>query len=187
MANEEDLLARLEAWLSQHPQPAGLADILETRDAELLGAFILKAFRAAAKGAVLDRMDLEARTLRAFADGGDANPVLRIFSNIARAWQLTGPERLALLGLGAAEDFESLRGLASHQLPVAVLERVAILLDIFQAINTLLPIPERADAWMHAPNSAPLLGGRSALNLMCESLDGLRQVRRYLQAEIWAG
>ena len=185
MATEDELLARLDAWLSNRPEPASLADILGTRDLELLAAFILQGFRAAAKEAVLSRMEYEGKAAP-FAAGRAANPALRIFCNLAQVWDLSESEQLALLGLGTADDLESLRGTMPHELPVAVIERIVILLDIFQAINTLLPASARADAWVRAANRAPLLNGRSALDLMCENLDGLRQVRRYLQAEIWA-
>ncbi|MFC7498454.1 antitoxin Xre/MbcA/ParS toxin-binding domain-containing protein [Enterovirga sp. GCM10030262] len=65
-----------------------------------------------------------------------------------------------------------------------MLERLAILLDIFQAINTLLPIGERADAWMRKPNRAPLFEGRSAIDIMLDhGVEGMRKLRSYLQSQ----
>lgn len=72
----------------------------------------------------------------------------------------------------------------TEAVPIAVVERVAVLLDIFKAINVLLPVRARADEWIRRPSNGRLFGGRQPLERMIESLAGMRLVRQYLRAEI---
>ncbi|PWG02132.1 hypothetical protein DF286_04055 [Sphingosinicella humi] len=55
LESEGDLLLKLERWLATRSRPPTLGDVLETRDIGLLGAYILKGFRAAAAEAVEQR------------------------------------------------------------------------------------------------------------------------------------
>lgn len=113
---------------------------------------------------------------------GDA--AYRVFSGIADAWNLSTNERVVLLGLGNAVEPGVDSGSPWRDLSPEVLERLSILLSIFHAINTLMPVGARADAWMRAPNEAPLFEGRSAIDLMiADGLVGMRKLRRYLQSE----
>lgn len=48
------------------------------------------------------------------------------------------------------------------EVPTDVAERLATLLDIFRSINTLLPLADRADAWVRWPNAHPLINGGAA-------------------------
>jgi hypothetical protein len=69
--------------------------------------------------------------------------------------------------------------------PTEIIERVTTHLDIFQAINILLPIPERADGWLRRSNKAPLFSGRPALaKMMSDGIEGLSAVRAYLEEEV---
>lgn len=184
MPPEDELLAKLEEWLAAREEPPTVFDVIETGDGELLAAFILKGFRTAARQAVVDRLAGEATT--AFADLSNAtSAVLRVFDGLAGAWSLEGSQRLALLGLAETAELQALRTAPLDEVPTEIVERVIILLDIFKAINTLLPEPSRADAWIRTPNSAPLFAGRPALDMMIdEGLEGLRRIRSYLQAQI---
>lgn len=105
----------------------------------------------------------------------------RTFENIAHEWSLSTHEQSRLLGLsdpGASGILE-----ASFRSPEA-LERASYILGIYKAINTLLPIRERANAWMRTPSLAPDFNGRSALEVMVgESVEGLRMVRSHLEAQ----
>jgi len=48
----------------------------------------------------------------------------------------------------------------------------------------LLPIPERADAWISKRNTAPLFGGKSALaRMLGGQVSDLYVVRQYLDAQ----
>ena len=109
---------------------------------------------------------------------------LEAFFNIAKAWGLTAAEELKILGQEDPAIVEAWR--AGEGPPVArdTVERVSYVLGIFRAINTLLPIPERADAWVRKPNKAPIFGGRSALDRMTAgNVSDLYVVRQYLDAE----
>lgn len=118
-------------------------------------------------------------------DAPAESTVLRIFDGLARAWALDLSERLALLGLGAPAELAELRQMPAADLPVEVVERIVCLLGIFGTINVLLPIHERADAWIRRPNSAALFGGRSALDLMLEQgLGGIHAVHAYLRGQL---
>lgn len=117
--------------------------------------------------------------------GGAGSSSMRIFAGLARAWSLSHEEARSLLGLASVAELQKTMEAKQEALPREILERFALLLDIFEAINTLLPIPEQADAWVRKPNEGPPFGGRSALSVM-KDLAGLRIVRQYLQAQIWA-
>ena len=118
--------------------------------------------------------------------GGTAHlgpPALRAFFGLAKVWGLTDGEQVKLLGVSRS----TLSGWKASQASVVnrdTLERISYLLGIFQAINILLPDQDRADAWIRAPNAAPLFGGRSALERMTAGNVGdLFVVRRYLEAQ----
>ncbi|MFC7535932.1 hypothetical protein ACFQPG_00955 [Sphingomonas sp. GCM10030256] len=45
---DDEIFAKLDAWLAQQPTPPTLFDVLAVRDIDLLNAFVLRGFRAAA-------------------------------------------------------------------------------------------------------------------------------------------
>lgn len=70
------------------------------------------------------------------------------------------------------------------RLPRDTLERISYVFGIYSALQVLLPRPEAADTWIKKPNSAPLFGGRSALDRMLSGQVGdLYLVRQYLDAQ----
>lgn len=187
MTGEQDLLARLERWLEAQPELPTIFDVIATRDGELLAAYLLKAFRAAAREAVIERLEHEAVTKLSDGTAEATNPAMRVFDGLAGGWKLKGEEKLVLIGVKGPAELQALRTSALEDVTLETIERVIILLDIFQALNTLLPVPERADAWLRAPNGAPRFGGRSAMEMMVnEGLEGLRAVRAYLWAQRWS-
>lgn len=181
---ENELLAKLEAWLAGQADTPTVAEVMATGDRELLAAYILKVFRAAAAQAVADRLDHNARTSFGYDPAESGTAAYRVFSGIADAWKLSSNERSVILGLDDT-GISAMGSIPPHQLPPEILERLSIFLDIFHAINTLLPIEERADAWMRKPNRAPLFGGGSAIDLMLnEGLAGMQDLRSYLQNQV---
>lgn len=187
MASDDELLAKLEAWMAAHSEPPTIFDAIATRDGELFAAYVLKAFRGAARQAVIERLEHEPLTTFPEATAGAANPVMRVFDGLAGAWKLTEEEKLVLLGISEPAHLQALRASALDDVPIETIERVIILLDIFKAINVLLCEPRRADSWMRSPNSTSIFGGRSALDVMAaRGLEGLREVRAYLNAELWS-
>lgn len=178
---EHELLAKLEAWIAGQARTPTVSEVMATGDRELLAAYVLKVFRSAAAQAVADRLDHSARSSFGYDAAESGTAAYRVFSGIADAWRLSAKERSVILGLDDTKT-SAMDSVPSHQLPPEILERLSILLDIFHAINTLLPIEERADAWMRKPNRAPLFGGGSAIDLMLdEGLAGMRDLRSYLQ------
>lgn len=116
------------------------------------------------------------------ADLGGA--ALRAFFGLAKAWALSEQEQMKLLGLSSRSTLHSWKSGRVSKLSRDTIERISYLLGIFKAINILLPDQRRADAWMRAPNKAPLFGGRSALDRMISgNIGDLYVVRQYLDAQ----
>ena len=109
---------------------------------------------------------------------------LKAFFNLASEWNLRRDEQVTLLGGPSARTFYRWRAGKVSGLPKDTLERISVLLGIYKAINILLPVRERAAAWVKRPNKA--FEGESALEVMLHGrVDNLYQVRRYLDA--WRG
>lgn len=118
----------------------------------------------------------------AVADLG--GPALRTFFNLARTWRLSEQEQMKLLGLGSRSTLHAWKSGRVTKVTRDTIERVSYLLGIFKAINILLPDPARADAWLRRPNTAPLFGGRSALDRMTTgNIGDLYVVRQYLDGQ----
>ena len=111
-------------------------------------------------------------------------PALRAFFNIAKLWGLSSQQQRTLLGNPASSTFFKWKKQQSGAIPRDVLERISYVLGIYKALRILLPEPSHADIWIHAPNAAPLFGGRSALKRMLGgNVSDLYAVRSYLDAE----
>lgn len=112
-----------------------------------------------------------------------ARAALRTFWRLAEAWKLSVPEQCALLGVARTTLYQWKQGKIGP-LDRNVLERLSHLFAIYAALQMLLPNPQRADEWLRKPNSAPLLGGRSALErMLAGQLGDLYVIRQYLDAE----
>jgi Protein of unknown function (DUF2384) len=112
-----------------------------------------------------------------------AEAALRTFWRLADAWQLNLAEQLSLLGVARTTLYQWKQGKVGP-LDRHVLERLSYLFGIYAALQILLPVPERANAWIRKPNTAPFLGGQSALDRMLGGQVGdLFAVRQYLDAE----
>ncbi|MEO8082063.1 MAG: antitoxin Xre-like helix-turn-helix domain-containing protein [Caldimonas sp.] len=112
-----------------------------------------------------------------------AAAALRTFFRLAEAWQLSAAEQCAVLGVARATLYQWKQGkvgpLDRHHL-----ERLSHLFAIYAALQILLPIAERANAWIRAANTAPLFGGRSALDrMLAGQVADLFVVRQYLDAQ----
>jgi hypothetical protein len=109
---------------------------------------------------------------------------LRAFFNIARDWALNTDEQMVLLGApGRSTFFKWKAAPESADLKRDTLERLSYLLGIYKALQILLPDASAADAWVKKPNSAPLCGGKSALDRMLGgNVADLLAVRQYLDA-----
>lgn len=127
--------------------------------------------------------DLRRRTSRQASDL--RLPALRAFFGVATAWSLDEREQMQLLGISSRSTLQSWKAGRVSRARADTIERISYVLGIFRAINILLPDERRADAWLRAPNKAPLFGGRSALDRMTAGRVGdLYVVRRYLSGEL---
>ncbi|MCG6118255.1 MAG: MbcA/ParS/Xre antitoxin family protein [Aquimonas sp.] len=120
----------------------------------------------------------------AFAPDDLAGPGLRTFFSIAQRWGLDTRQEQILLGSPARSTFFRWKrgdiGIVPHDL----IERLSYLLGIYKALQVLLPVPERADAWVKRPNSATPFGGQTPLeHMLGGQVVDLYRVRQYLDAE----
>ena len=113
-----------------------------------------------------------------------AQAALRTVFNIARAWKLTETQTQMLLGAEDATFAQWREGICPAPLDEASLTRVSHLLNIYAALQILLPIPEQADAWVQRPNTAPLFCGQPALERMLSGgVEDLEAVAQYLNVQ----
>ena len=113
-----------------------------------------------------------------------AQAALRTFWRLADAWQLDATEQATLLGVGRTTLYQWRQGKVSGALDRHVLERLSYLFGIYAALQILLPAAQQADAWVRKPNTAPLFGGKSALERMLGGqVADLYVVRHYLDAQ----
>lgn len=118
--------------------------------------------------------------LRSAAAGAAA---LRSFWRLAEAWKLGVNEQATLLGVGRTTLYQWKQGKVGP-LDRHVLERLSYLFGIYAALQILLPVPERANEWVRKPNTAPFLGGQSALaRMLGGQVADLFVVRQYLDAQ----
>jgi hypothetical protein len=109
---------------------------------------------------------------------------LRAFFNIAQAWGLNTDEQMTLLGSPGRSTFFKWKAAPENAgLKHDTLERLSYLLGIYKALQILLPDSSASDAWVKKPNTAPLFGGKSALQRMLGgNISDLLAVRQYLDA-----
>ena len=111
-------------------------------------------------------------------------PALRTFFRIAEAWQLGPDEARRMLGDPPRSTFFLWKRTGDGRLSRDTLERVSYVLGIYKALQILLPRKDAADAWIRRPNSAPLFGGKPALERMLSgNVADLYVVRQYLDAQ----
>ncbi|MDQ6925784.1 MAG: MbcA/ParS/Xre antitoxin family protein [Candidatus Eremiobacteraeota bacterium] len=109
---------------------------------------------------------------------------IRGFFNIARLWHLSQHEQQTLLALPRSTLAKYRHDAASAQLGPDTLERISYLLGIYKALQILIPDTAQADDWVRRSNTAPLFGGRSALDRMLGGhVSDLYVVRQYLDAQ----
>ena len=113
-----------------------------------------------------------------------SGPALRTFFRIAEIWGISVKEQMILLGVAARSTFFKWKKTPTVVLPKDTLERISYIVGIYKALQILLPDERAADEWVRRPNSAPLFGGRPALERMLSGqVADLFVVRRYLDAE----
>lgn len=112
-----------------------------------------------------------------------AAKVLAVFFRIADRWGLGPAEKQGLLGVSRTVFYRWQGGNVTAPLDAATAERLSYVLRIYAALQVLLPVRERADAWLRLPNTSPLFGGSSALARMLGGRVGdLKDVADFLDA-----
>lgn len=115
-------------------------------------------------------------------------PALRTFFNVAQLWQLNNEDQMTLLGGVPNSTFFKWKGGQVSKLSHDTLERISYIVGIYKALQILLPVKKSADTWVKKPNTAPLFGGKSALERMLSgNVSDLYIVRQYLDSQRGGG
>lgn len=113
-----------------------------------------------------------------------AASALAVFFRIADRWGLSAAEKQALLGVSRTVFYRWQAGQVTSALDAVTAERLSYVFRIYGALQVLLHIRERSDAWVRQPNTAPLFGGGTALARMLGGRVGdLKDVADYLDAQ----
>ncbi|QWT19453.1 MbcA/ParS/Xre antitoxin family protein [Bacillus sp. NP157] len=111
-------------------------------------------------------------------------PALRAFFGLADRWKLKAAEQRTLLGDPPESTYFKWKKQQDGSPSRDVIERISYLLGIWKDLQILFPDPAQADAWVRKPNTAPLFGGRPALDRMLSgNVADLYVVRQYLDAQ----
>jgi hypothetical protein len=122
------------------------------------------------------------------SDNAQAGAALRTFARIVEKWDLPSSDAMALLGVDSRSTYYELlkrsrakkevKGLSRDQL-----DRLSYLLGIYAAMRVLFPHSEESrNEWVSRPNTAPLFGGKSPVEIMRSSMIGLYQTFAHLRA-----
>ncbi|MBX2883949.1 MAG: MbcA/ParS/Xre antitoxin family protein [Granulosicoccus sp.] len=110
---------------------------------------------------------------------------LQVFFGITADWKLSSDAQRVLLGSIPESTFFKWKKELKGRLSVDTLDRVSYVMGIHKALRILLGDVSAVRRWIHAPNSAPLFGGLSAIERMTTTgqMEDLAAIRRYLDAE----
>lgn len=109
---------------------------------------------------------------------------LRTVFRIAGEWGLSTAELMVLLGEPARSTFFRWKAGDVGQVSRDLLERLSYLVGIYKALQILLPRGDHANEYLKRPNTAPVFGGRSPLEVMLGGqVADLYRVREYLDAQ----
>lgn len=126
----------------------------------------------------------------AYGDPADLRTVetaaaaLAVFFRMANRWGLDASQKQTLLGTSRTVYYRWQAAEVHAPLDAATAERLSYVFRIYAALQVLLPVRERADAWLQAPNNAALFGGGTALARMLGGQVGdLKEVADFLDAQ----
>jgi len=107
---------------------------------------------------------------------------LQAVRNLAEAWNATGEQMAALVGVSPS-TWDRIRAAKWNQsLSQDQLTRVSALVGVFKGLN-LLFADAMADRWPKLPNSGPLFANRTPIDAMIEGgIPLMLEVRRYVDA-----
>lgn len=111
----------------------------------------------------------------------EAAAAFRAALNLFRLWSVTDEQAAVLLDL-PVRSYRRWKSGEIGRIDRDAKARLSNLIGIHKALRIIFSEPNRAYAWMRAPNSA--FGGRTALEVMLGGeMTDLMRVRRYLDAE----
>lgn len=111
----------------------------------------------------------------------EAAAMFRAALNLFRFWGVTDEQAAMLLDL-SVRSFRRWKAGEPGRIGRDGKARLSNLMGIHKALRIIFREPQRAYAWIKAPNAA--FGGRTALDVMLGGeLTDLMRVRRYLDAE----
>lgn len=111
----------------------------------------------------------------------EAAAMFRAALNLFRHWQITDEQAATLLDL-PVRTYRRWKADQPGRITRDGKARLSNLMGVHKALRVIFREPQRAYAWIKAPNAA--FGGRTALDVMLGGeLTDLMRVRRYLDAE----
>jgi uncharacterized protein (DUF2384 family) len=101
---------------------------------------------------------------------------------LASAWDLTDQRAADLLGGVSLSTLRRWKKAPPDDLGVDGLTRASYLLGIYRALHVILD-DANADAWLTLPNSGPMFGGRTPLDVITRGgIPAMERVRVHLDA-----
>ena len=138
---------------------------------EYHSAMHVRAPPAVKSGVCTDRLDL-------------SGPALRSYFRLTARWGLSSKQERILLGPPSRSTFYRWKRNRLGRLRKDTLERISYVLGIYRALHVLYSRDAQANGWLKRPNTAPLFGGRCALDRMLGGNVGdLYRVRQYLDSQ----
>jgi hypothetical protein len=127
-----------------------------------------------------------ARPWQTFADEKDrvrlTPAALEAMRNLAKAWNATGDEMAALLGVSPSTWDRIKGGAWGQSLSQDQLTRASALIGVFKGLH-LLFVDAMADRWVRLRNAGPLFANRTPVETMIEGgIPVMLEVRRYVDA-----
>lgn len=128
------------------------------------------------------RLVLQPASRRAARHGNSS--ALRRFFLIADAWELSPLQQCRLLRIPSPQVLARYRLGQAPRLSATQQERAALIASVQQSLLVDSGDPDRAWAWVHAPQDGAPFGGDSPLYFMLENqLPAMREVARMLVRE----
>lgn len=113
---------------------------------------------------------------------------LRSYFRLTAQWGLSSEQERILLGSPSRSTFYRWKRNCLGRLRKDTFERISYMLGIYRALHVLYSRDSQADGWLKRPNTAPLFGGKCALDRMLGGNVGdLYAVRQYLDSQCGGG
>ena len=113
-----------------------------------------------------------------------SGPALRSYFRLTAQWGLSSEQERILLGSPSRSTFYRWKRNRLGRLRKDTLERISYMLGIYRALHVLYSRDAQADGWLKRPNTAPLFGGKCALDRMLGGRVGdLYAVRQCLDSQ----